>query len=389
MSEAIVKHISWVPQNQQIIGYKYPERDIPTNSILEVKPGQVAILVQYSEEGTAAKTFPAGRYQLETSLPVGEKKGFFRRLFSKATGTNIYQCDIYFFLAKTKFTTLEWSTKQGPISCGYVDFKILKGDSDAEAEATTQIYITLKGGGTYGAHLVFDEFDDPDTIKTIVENIMSNTNILTTDKVEEIMTSRIVQNISNAFGDLVGQVGSDIFNLGRYFNQLSSVMKDKLTPILKEYGIELDFFAIDRLNYPDDVKAEIKEYEQMRKERIAEYNKTMAEIKKERYKNLTEFEKRHYENIADDEMRRTYGYMQDQQIGVMRTAAANEGMAGTFMGAGMGLGMGVGMGGVFVPYDGGAIWITRGSPFSQRISAESSNDTRRIHININAEFLSA
>lgn len=49
----------------------------------------------------------------------------------------------------------------------------------------------------------------------------------------------------------------------------------------------------------------------------------------------------------------------------------------------------IGMGGVFVPYDGGAIWITRGSPFSQRMDAETSNDVRRIHININAEFLSA
>lgn len=46
-------------------------------------------------------------------------------------------------------------------------------------------------------------------------------------------------------------------------------------------------------------------------------------------------------------------------------------------------------GGIFVPYDGGAIWITRGSPFSQRMDAETSNDVRRIHININAEFLSA
>lgn len=49
----------------------------------------------------------------------------------------------------------------------------------------------------------------------------------------------------------------------------------------------------------------------------------------------------------------------------------------------------IGRGGIFVPYDNGAIWITRGSPFSQRMDAETSNDVRRIHININAEFLSA
>lgn len=49
----------------------------------------------------------------------------------------------------------------------------------------------------------------------------------------------------------------------------------------------------------------------------------------------------------------------------------------------------IGRGGVMIPYDGGAIWITRGSPFSQRMSAETGYDMRRIHININAEFLSA
>lgn len=49
----------------------------------------------------------------------------------------------------------------------------------------------------------------------------------------------------------------------------------------------------------------------------------------------------------------------------------------------------IGRGGVMIPYDGGAIWITRGSPFSQRMAAETGYDVRRIHLNINAEFLSA
>ena len=46
-------------------------------------------------------------------------------------------------------------------------------------------------------------------------------------------------------------------------------------------------------------------------------------------------------------------------------------------------------GGAIVAYDGGAVWITRGTPFSQRMDAESGIDIRRIHININAEFISA
>lgn len=53
------------------------------------------------------------------------------------------------------------------------------------------------------------------------------------------------------------------------------------------------------------------------------------------------------------------------------------------------IGEAIGRGGIMIPYDGGALWITRGTPFSQRMSAETSNDVRRIHININAEYLSA
>ena len=49
----------------------------------------------------------------------------------------------------------------------------------------------------------------------------------------------------------------------------------------------------------------------------------------------------------------------------------------------------IGMGGKIVRYDGGAVWIKRGSPMYQRMSADNPFDIRRIHININAEFLSA
>ena len=49
----------------------------------------------------------------------------------------------------------------------------------------------------------------------------------------------------------------------------------------------------------------------------------------------------------------------------------------------------IGRGGIYVPYDGGAIWITRGFPFSQRISPDAQSGVLQVHININAEFLSA
>ena len=45
----------------------------------------------------------------------------------------------------------------------------------------------------------------------------------------------------------------------------------------------------------------------------------------------------------------------------------------------------IGLGGKVVPFDGGALWIKRGSPFAQRMADE--NDTiRRIYLNIEVEF---
>ena len=52
------------------------------------------------------------------------------------------------------------------------------------------------------------------------------------------------------------------------------------------------------------------------------------------------------------------------------------------------IGAEIGLGGKIVPFDGGAIWIKRGTPFAQRMEAE--NDTvRRIYLNIVAEYISA
>ncbi len=48
----------------------------------------------------------------------------------------------------------------------------------------------------------------------------------------------------------------------------------------------------------------------------------------------------------------------------------------------------IGRGGTIVPFDGGKIWICRGTPFSQRMPDE--DDTiRRIYINVTAEYMSA
>lgn len=49
----------------------------------------------------------------------------------------------------------------------------------------------------------------------------------------------------------------------------------------------------------------------------------------------------------------------------------------------------IGRGGVFLPCDGGKVWIKRGSPFAQNMGDESDDMIKRKYINITAEFLTA
>lgn len=48
----------------------------------------------------------------------------------------------------------------------------------------------------------------------------------------------------------------------------------------------------------------------------------------------------------------------------------------------------IGIGGKVIPFDGGYLWIVRGSPFSQRM-ADEDDTIRRIYLNCTAEYLSA
>ena len=49
----------------------------------------------------------------------------------------------------------------------------------------------------------------------------------------------------------------------------------------------------------------------------------------------------------------------------------------------------IGMGGKMLPCDGGAIWIKRGSPFSQSMGDPSDDLIKRKYINITADFFTA
>lgn len=54
------------------------------------------------------------------------------------------------------------------------------------------------------------------------------------------------------------------------------------------------------------------------------------------------------------------------------------------------IGQAIGYGGKILPFDGGAIWLKRGSPWCQAVPTDGTNNmVKRRYINVDAEFFTA
>lgn len=49
----------------------------------------------------------------------------------------------------------------------------------------------------------------------------------------------------------------------------------------------------------------------------------------------------------------------------------------------------LGLGGKTIPFEGGILWIKRGTPFAQRVAEPNDDAVRRYFLNVTAEFISA
>lgn len=49
----------------------------------------------------------------------------------------------------------------------------------------------------------------------------------------------------------------------------------------------------------------------------------------------------------------------------------------------------LGLGGKTIPFEGGILWIKRGTPFAQRVAEPNDDAVRRYFLNVVAEFISA
>ena len=280
--------------SNDIVVYKHEIEDFNKHSKLIVHQNQYAVFFQ---NGQSLHVYEPGKYDLDTPSNIP----FLSKLINIPTGgVTQFHCEV-FFINKIRMTDIGWGTAN-PIPFRVEVFG-------------RQVRTHLSAMGSFGVHI-----EDKEGAKRILELLTGTQARYTKTDVRKVLKGKLIEKLNTMLGDYINNKKFDIFNLASYYTEMSDGMKTELTPYFKEFGIDLDLFSFESIEIPEKDLEDIKKIEDDEFALIAE--------------------KRKYENLGEN-------YFREKSIETMKIAAANEGMAGTFMSAGMGLGMGAGMGTAF------------------------------------------
>lgn len=288
-----------------VFAWKYPSEELGTWTQLIVNESQEAVLVK---GGKVLDVFGSGRHTLETAnipilnkiinLPFGGRSPFTAEVWYINKGYNL---------------DIKWGTPS-PIQI---------------QDPKYGIFAPVRSNGAFGIHIC-------DAKKFLVKLVTTLPNF-DSDSVTKYFRSLYVTKVKDAISTYLIQEKISILEINAYLDELSEYMKEKIQPVMADYGIELVSFYVNEISVPEDDTAVKKLKDALSKR---------AEM-----------------NIIG------YSYQQERSFDTLEGAANNtSSTAAPLMGAGMGLGMGLGMGrGVGTGF----------GNMAQEIQVNSSNDATK------------
>lgn len=264
-----------------VFAWKYPNEELGTWTQLIVNESQEAVLFK---DGKALDTFASGRHTLDTAnipllnkiinLPFGGRSPFTAEIWYVNKGSSL---DI-------KWGTASPIQLQDPKYSVFIPVRAF-GQFGVRIENSKQFLVKL-----VGTLPIFDK-----------ANIVKHFRGLYLTKVKDAISSYLVHK----------QIS--IMEINAYIDELSLYLRERMQPVLAEYGIVLLNFYVNDISVPEDDSAVKKLKDALAKK---------AEM-----------------NIIG------YSYQQERSFDALEGATKNSGTSANIMGAGMGLGMGHAMGG--------------------------------------------
>lgn len=280
---AIVKVVKY-NGGPDVFAWKYPSEELGTWTQLIVNESQEAILFK---GGQALDLFPSGRHTLETAnIPFLDK--IVNLPFG---GRSPFTAEIW-YINKVYSLDVKWGTAT-PIQLQDPKYKV---------------FIPVRSFGQFGIQI--------DDSRKFLIKLVGTLPAFDKDSIIKYFRGLYLTKIKDVISSYLVHKQISILDINAYLDELSEQLKEKIQPILSEYGIKLVNFYVNDINIPEDDTAVIKLKDALAKR---------AEM-----------------DIVG------YNYTQERSFDTMEGAATNpsSGQAG-FMGAGLGVGMGIGIGNGF------------------------------------------
>lgn len=203
-----------------IFAWKYPSEELGTWTQLIVNESQEAVLVK---SGKICDVFGSGRHTLETAnipllnnlinLPFGGRSPFTAEVW---------------YVNKAYNLDIKWGT---PTPIQIQDPKY-------------GIFIPVRSNGAFGIHV-------SDSEKFLVK-LVSTMGVFDKMSVTKYFRSLYVTTVKETISTYLIHKRVSVLEINAYIDELSQHMKDKIQPIMDEYGIELVSFHVNEISVPED-----------------------------------------------------------------------------------------------------------------------------------------
>lgn len=268
--------------NPDVFAWKFPSEELGTWTQLIVNESQEAILFK---DGKALDLFKSGRYTLETAnipilnniinLPFGGKSPF--------------KAEVW-YVNKVNSLDIKWGTPS-PIQL---------------QDPKYQIFMPVRSFGQFGIQI--------DDSRKFLIKLVGTLSVLDKESIIKFFRGLYITKVKDAISSYLIQGKISLLEINAYLEELSDSLREKLQPMMEDYGIKLINFFVNDISVPEDDEA------------VKQLKAALA--------------KKAEMDIVG------YNYVQQRSFDTLEGAATNQGsgQAG-LMGAGVGLGMGVGLGG--------------------------------------------
>lgn len=275
-----------------ILVWKHPTENFNTGAQLIVHESQEAILYL---NGRAMDLFGPGRHTLETqNVPMFSK--FMKRPLGDQTP---FHCEVYFVNQVTMLDILWGTATPIPIQDPKYD-----------------IILPVRANGQFGLRV--------ENSRKLLVKLVGTTNRFDKETLVTYFRGLLMTHIKDYLSQMMVERQISFLEVHSHITEASASIKDQLLPLFSEFGLGVVNFFVNSISVPNDDPG------------LMRIRNALAAAKE---RELLAKGKRAEMDIVG------YTYQQQRSFEVLDKAAANEGAAGTIMGAGMGLGMGFGVGG--------------------------------------------